>query len=74
MTLTLTTFELTPAHIPHLPAQTRNRLISLLLRWEAYSEALVCLEQLDVDRYVSFQDSKAEALLGLGRAADAVTV
>ncbi len=74
MTPTLSAFELTPAHISHLPAQTRNRLLSLLLRWEAYAEALVCLEQLDVDRYVSFQDDKAEALLGLGRAAEAVTV
>ena len=74
MSLTLSTFELTPNHIPHLPAQTRNRLISTLLRWEAYAEALVCLGQLDVERYVSFQDDKAEALLGLGRAAEAVTV
>ena len=73
MTL-LTDLKLTPAAIPGLPAALRNKLLYFLLRWEAYDDALACLDELAVDAYVSFQDMQADALDGLGRAAEAVAV
>ncbi len=70
----LTQLELTPTHIPHLPAKTRNSLLSFLLRWDGYADALACLAQVNVAKYVSFQDAQAQALVGLNRAAEAVAV
>jgi ATP-dependent DNA helicase RecQ len=72
--LQLSQLDLTPQHVPHLPAVLRNRLLDFLARWQAYEDLLACLAQLDVARYVSFQDAQAQALLGLERAEEAVAV
>jgi ATP-dependent DNA helicase RecQ len=68
----LSQLDLTPQHTPHLPAVLRNRLLDFLARWQAYEDLLACLAQLDVARYVSFQDAQAQALLGLERAGEAI--
>ncbi|MBN1660842.1 MAG: RecQ family ATP-dependent DNA helicase [Anaerolineae bacterium] len=70
----LNTLGLTPAHVPDLPSQTRNRLISYLLRWEHLAAARDCLEALsgDLEHRVSLLDNLARAYAGLGDAARAV--
>jgi len=70
----LTDLKLAPSAIPSLPAGLRNRLLYFFLRWEAYDDVLACLQHLPVARRVSFQDMQADALDGLGRSAEAVTV
>ncbi|MBX2999558.1 MAG: RecQ family ATP-dependent DNA helicase [Caldilineaceae bacterium] len=74
MTNLLAQFDLSPNQIRHLPATLRNRLLDFLERWEAHAEVLACLEHLHVARFVSFQDAQAQALVGLGRADEAVTI
>ncbi len=70
----LTDLKLSPSAITGLPAAVRNKLLYFLLRWEAYADALACLERLPVEALVSFQDMQADALDGLGRSAEAVAV
>ncbi len=70
----LTDLKLSPSAITGLPAAVRNKLLYFLLRWEAYADALACLERLPVEALVTFQDMQADALDGLGRSAEAVAV
>jgi ATP-dependent DNA helicase RecQ len=74
MTNLLTQLDLSPNQIHHLPATLRNQVLDFLERWEAHAEILACLDHLNVARFVSFQDAQVQALLGLGRADEAVTV
>ncbi|MEZ4657898.1 MAG: RecQ family ATP-dependent DNA helicase [Caldilineaceae bacterium] len=63
----LSLLQIEPQDAAHLTGGARTRLLNFLLRWEAYPETLACLEQFDVEKRVSLQDLKAEALTGLGR-------
>ncbi|HRJ41595.1 MAG: RecQ family ATP-dependent DNA helicase [Caldilineaceae bacterium] len=70
----LTDLKLHPSAVTSLPATARNKLLHFLLRWEAWDDALACLEYLPVEALVSYQDMQAEALDGLGRAAESVKI
>ena len=70
----LTDLNLSPDVVLHLSAQPRNKLLYFLLRWEAWDDALACLEFLPVENRATFQDMQAEAMIGLGRAGEALDV
>jgi len=70
----LTLLHVAPAQVFHLSSRIRTQLLNFLLRWEAYTDVLACLEHLDTADLVSLQDLQARALLGLERADAAVAV
>jgi ATP-dependent DNA helicase RecQ len=70
----LARLDATPAALGALRKPDLRALISFLLRWEAWSDALTCLDLLAADETVSSQDARAQALTGLGRHAEAVAV
>lgn len=61
-----------PEYIVSLRAGLRDRVLNHLLRWGHYEAALECLTYLDVENAVGQMDRKAQALLGLGRADEAL--
>jgi ATP-dependent DNA helicase RecQ len=63
----LAVLELTPADVPNLAANTRDALVSYLLRWERHDTARRCLQQLLATHghLVSVYDSLARAHLAL---------
>jgi ATP-dependent DNA helicase RecQ len=65
---------LTPSRCGEITSRARTRLINWLVRWEHYEAALACLEvmlALDPGR-LGLLDARVEALLGLGRAEEAL--
>lgn len=62
---------LTPASLTALPAGEQRRVVQFLLRWEAFGDALACL-----DRALQLDDAapalRSTAWHGLGRTADAL--
>ena len=70
----LSLLQIEPQAAARLHGSARTRLLNFLLRWEAYPETLACLEPLDVNKRVSLQDLKAQALYGLGQYPEAVTL
>jgi len=70
----LARLDATSATIGALRKPDLRALISILLRWEAWPDALTCLDLLAADETVSSQDARAQALTGLGRHAEAVAV
>ena len=70
----LARLDATPAAVGALRKPDLRALISFLLRWEAWTDALTCLDLLAADETVSSQDARAQALTGLGRHAEATAV
>ncbi|HET20054.1 MAG TPA: hypothetical protein ENO16_05535, partial [Chromatiales bacterium] len=70
----LASFNLTPAAVPGLPAATRDRLITYLLRWQHHAAARDCLEALAAgfEHRATLLDSLARAYLGIGDVSRAV--
>ena len=68
----LAQLDATSAAVGALRKPDIRALISFLLRWEAWTDALTCLDLLAADETVSSQDARAQALTGLGRHAEAV--
>jgi ATP-dependent DNA helicase RecQ len=62
----------TPQEIAQLPSADSRRVVTFLVHWEAYQDALDCLALLPVHDGVAWQDLQAQALLGAGRTADAI--
>ncbi|MEW5987829.1 MAG: DEAD/DEAH box helicase [Chloroflexota bacterium] len=60
--------------VAELPAKVRNQLLSFLLRWEQYQDALDCLLAINRPGLVTLLDMQAKALDGLGRTAEAVAI
>ncbi len=48
--------------------------INLLLRWEAWEDALAVLDQFGDDGLVTTMDARARTLIGLGRASEAIAL
>ena len=72
----LSRLGLTPQQVAQLSGNLRNRAISFLLRWECYQDALACLDEMIPlhPTWVSLLDDRAQALLGLGQADEALEV
>ncbi len=64
----------TPEKVARLDSRERSRVLNFLLRWEAASEALDCLDRIDVTQMVSLQDLCARALEDVGRTTEAITL
>ncbi|MBE2238744.1 MAG: RecQ family ATP-dependent DNA helicase [Caldilineaceae bacterium] len=70
MTSLLEQLSLTPVQVAALPDDAQQRVVQFLLRWEAFVDALACLEQTPrLDAYAA--TARARALHGAGRTADA---
>ncbi len=70
----LARLDATPAAVGTLCRTDIRSIIGFLVRWEAWTDALACLDLLAADATVSSQDARAQALAGLGRHAEAVAV
>ena len=72
----LSRLGLTPQQVAQLSGSLRNRLISFLLHWECYQDALACLDEVIPlhPTWVSLLDDRAQALLGLGQTDAALEV
>ncbi len=68
--------ELTARKVAHLPANVRSRLLNFLLRWQHLDALHDCLDALTADNsdLVSLLDLRVQALLGAGRADEALAV
>jgi ATP-dependent DNA helicase RecQ len=67
---------LVPAHCGGITGRARTRLINWLVRWQHYEAALACLEvmlALDPGR-LGLLDAEVQALLGMGRADEALAI
>jgi ATP-dependent DNA helicase RecQ len=70
----LSQLNTTPAEVKRLSTRLRHRILHFLLRWQAWQEALDCLDPRELQRLVSLQDVQAEALLGLGDVVRSIAV
>jgi tetratricopeptide (TPR) repeat protein len=69
----LANLALTPTQVAALPAAIVRRVLHFLLRWEAFADLLVCLEQMSQPPGDAAL-LRARALQGLGRTAEAQQV
>ena len=63
-----------PRQFPSLNADLRKRAVGFLLRWQAFGDALACLDALQMDDLATVQDWRAQALQGEGRLQEAVRI
>ncbi|MBW7885711.1 MAG: RecQ family ATP-dependent DNA helicase [Caldilineaceae bacterium] len=70
----LTRLALEPAQMAALPGGLRRRILRFLLRWEAYEDALACLDSLAAADQLAVQDLRADALHGLGDTTAAINL
>lgn len=62
----------TPAQVAALSAEQRQRVVEFLIRWEAYPEALACIDGASRADTAHLLDLRAQILHGLGRTAEAI--
>ncbi len=64
----------TPAQIAPLSYKAVRHVVGFLLRWQAFDEALSVIDAWQLDDRVSVQELRAQALVGIGRAGEAVAI
>ncbi|MFK7800526.1 MAG: RecQ family ATP-dependent DNA helicase, partial [Anaerolineae bacterium] len=70
----LSQFELTPTDAAALPGNLRNRILTFLINWDSFQEAIDVIEAINRPDLVSMSDRKAKALAGMGRTPTAIKV
>lgn len=64
----------TPEQVAPLAYNAVRHVVSFLLRWQAYDEAVAVMDAWRMDSRVSVQELRAQALAGLNRAEEAVAL